>query len=131
MSLLRGTEGSNPSLSSGESDELGGRRIGVLPPWIFGHGGKETLLHHSIPLTTRTSPMNRPKISRVINLANELIARADIVLSEEEDGYFILGTKAATGALRRTSMELTRALADLATNTTPSRAGSRRCRASY
>jgi predicted thioesterase len=37
------------------------------------------------------------------------------VLSEEQDGYFILGTKAATGALRRTSMELTRALADLRT----------------
>jgi hypothetical protein len=66
-SFVRGTEGSNPVPSSGESDELGGRRIGVLPPWIFGHGGKETLLHHSIPLTTRTSPMNRPKISRVIN----------------------------------------------------------------
>jgi hypothetical protein len=57
--------------------------------------------------------LNFEKISRVITLATELITRAEHVETEAEaDGSFISGT-AATGALRRTSMELTRALADL------------------
>ena len=56
--------------------------------------------------------MNLAKISRVICLAQEIIRRAETVETEDPEGYFIGGTK-ATEALRRTSMELTRALADL------------------
>jgi hypothetical protein len=58
--------------------------------------------------------MNARTISRVVKRANELIARSDTALADTEShtGYIIVGTK-ATGALRRTSMELTRALADL------------------
>jgi hypothetical protein len=57
--------------------------------------------------------MNLEKIGRVKSLIRQFESRAaevhDQVLS---DGDLIVGT-AATGALRRTSMELRRALADL------------------
>jgi hypothetical protein len=61
----------------------------------------------------RVRPLNLEKITRVITLATELITRAEYVETEAEaDGSFISGT-AATGALRRNSMELTTALAEL------------------
>jgi hypothetical protein len=57
--------------------------------------------------------LNLEKINRVLKLSREFGERQFAVKSEtDEHGYFITGT-AATGALRRTSMELTRALADL------------------
>jgi hypothetical protein len=54
------------------------------------------------------------KIRRVLRLAQEFGNRATLVLDDMDanDGHFFVGTK-ASGALRRTSMELTRALADL------------------
>jgi hypothetical protein len=57
--------------------------------------------------------MNLEKITRVKRLIRLFESRAAAVFDQAEaDGSFIVGT-AATGALRRTSMELTRALADL------------------
>jgi hypothetical protein len=52
------------------------------------------------------------KIRRALSLMQEFWRRVDTALADDPDGHFIVGTK-ATGALRRTSMELTRALADL------------------
>jgi hypothetical protein len=51
------------------------------------------------------------KIRRALSLMQEFGRRVDTVLADDPDGHFIVGT-AATGALRRTSMELTWALAD-------------------
>jgi hypothetical protein len=57
--------------------------------------------------------MNLGKISRVNRLIRQFQRRAEELADQAaEDGFTIVGTK-ATGALRRTSMELTRALADL------------------
>jgi hypothetical protein len=58
--------------------------------------------------------MNLDKLVHVLALTEELNDRANVVLADAErgDDWPIVGT-AATGALRRTSMELTRALADL------------------
>jgi hypothetical protein len=57
--------------------------------------------------------MNLAKITRVKALVGQFEARVAAVQEEAGvDGFFIVGT-ATTGALRRTSMELTRALADL------------------
>ena len=57
--------------------------------------------------------MNLEKITRVKRLIRLFESRAAAVFDQAEaDGSFIVGT-AATGALRRTSMELTRALAEL------------------
>ena len=58
--------------------------------------------------------MNLEKIRRVLRLAQEFGSRATRVLDDIDanDGHFFVGTK-ATGALRRTSVELTRTLADL------------------
>ena len=58
--------------------------------------------------------MTLEKIRRVLRLAQEFGNRATLVLDDMDanDGHFFVGTK-ASGALRRTSMELTRALADL------------------
>jgi hypothetical protein len=56
--------------------------------------------------------VNTQVIERVISLANEVVDRAHEALYSDPEGDFIVGTK-ATGALRGTSMELTRALADL------------------
>ena len=58
--------------------------------------------------------MNLDKLATVLGLTEELNHRANVVLADTERGndWPIVGT-AATGALRRTSMELTRALADL------------------
>jgi hypothetical protein len=56
--------------------------------------------------------MNLEKIKRVRALISQFQIRAAAVEIDEEIHGFITGTK-ATGALRRTSMELTRALAEL------------------
>jgi hypothetical protein len=56
--------------------------------------------------------VNVAKISRVVQLIHVFMERAHEVTYAPEFDYPISGT-AATGALRRTSMELTRALADL------------------
>ena len=56
--------------------------------------------------------MNLAKIRRALSLMQEFGRRVDTALADDPDGHFIGGT-AATGALRRTSMELTRALAEL------------------
>jgi hypothetical protein len=58
--------------------------------------------------------MNLDKLAQVLGLIEELNHRANVVLTDAErgDDLPIVGTK-ATGALRRTSMELTRALAGL------------------
>jgi hypothetical protein len=53
--------------------------------------------------------MNHEKIHRVVFLIREFLDRTDLLLNDE---YPIVGTK-ESGALRRTSMELTRALSDL------------------
>ena len=58
--------------------------------------------------------MNLEKLAAVLGLTEELNHRANVVLADAErgDDWPIVGT-AATGALRRTSMELTKALANL------------------
>ena len=56
--------------------------------------------------------MNLNRIDRVISLAQPFEARAREVKLTLLDNGFVTGT-AATGALRRTSMEPTRALTDL------------------
>jgi hypothetical protein len=56
--------------------------------------------------------MTLDKIDRVITLARQFESRAREAKASQTELGFIVGT-AATGALRRTSMELTRALADL------------------
>jgi len=55
--------------------------------------------------------MNLEKISHVLDLTTEFAARAVEVEKEIDVSGLILGTK-ASGALRRTSMEQTRALAE-------------------
>lgn len=59
--------------------------------------------------------MTPRKIKDVLELMEEVKRRACTVLAdaEQEDGlHFVTGTK-GTGALRRASMDLTRALADM------------------
>jgi hypothetical protein len=56
--------------------------------------------------------VNLKKIKRGIDLSQEFRERAGQVETDADNRWLILGT-AATGALRRTSIELTRALADL------------------
>jgi hypothetical protein len=59
--------------------------------------------------------LNLEKIGQVMDLVQQFEQRANEVVyaeTSENGGDIIVGT-AATGALRRTSMELTRALADL------------------
>jgi hypothetical protein len=56
--------------------------------------------------------LNLEKIGRVLGLVRQFQIRAGEITSDAENEHLIVGT-AATGALRRTSMELTRALTDL------------------
>jgi hypothetical protein len=52
------------------------------------------------------------EIRKAKQLALDFAARAEAVIKEQNGEYFCGGTK-KTGAMRRISMELTRALADL------------------
>ena len=57
--------------------------------------------------------MNNKKVREAIAEARRFIRRADDVLQEEkENKYYYFGTK-ASGAVRRSSLDLTRALAEL------------------
>ena len=59
--------------------------------------------------------MNKTGIQKAMEAAEEFIERASAVLDEEADSKYThsLYPSAKTGALRRQSMELTRALAEM------------------
>ena len=56
--------------------------------------------------------MTVTKIKAAIKEAQEFIKRAKVAVDEASDNYGMWGSK-ATGALRRSSMDLTRALAEM------------------
>jgi len=56
--------------------------------------------------------MTTTKINAAIKEAQEFIKRAKVAVDEASDNYSMWGSK-ATGALRRKSMDLTRALAEM------------------